>query len=473
MNILLLSNGAPNYHHFFEALVEIFEKGGANVTVAVDSIFFYRENGIHRINATAAYTFESYFKSHSTDQNILSRYSDFNLNAALLSDFERAHVFNIWGHKTSVKYFDRLKSALLSFFEMIFDENQIDVVIYENVSNVFSHFALFVTQRREKTYLGLGASRLPGRFSVSSEPLKDQTTEAAFAKIRTGELVPELEVRQWARKYISEIEDLEPDYMKTNGLNEIALIRRYFQRNRIPRTLAILRHVRDNRTDAFQVGNPLITHLARFRRNLARRMRSSRVRNLYQNPVEGESFLLYPLHFHPEASTSILAGTWLDEYEVIRNIAFNLPEGYRLYVKDHPSAWAYPTLDFYRRLRALPNVRLLPPESPTKKLIRSSKAVITLTSTVGYEALLLKRRVFLYGTVFYSFHRGVSRIENPARLFEAFSEEMARPVDWDDAYNEDFVCAYHAATYPGTLDLMQSRQAAKAHAVQVYKALFS
>lgn len=471
MNILLLSNSAPNYHHFFKALVRLYAKDGAHVTVAVDSAFSREENGLDALDDVQIHNFADFFRDHRTDFAILARYAEFNLNAALLSDFERAQVYGIWGREVPPGYFDRLKSALLSFFEIIFEKHETDIVLYENVSNSFAHFALFVAQRKGATYLGLGGSRLPGRFSVSSDPLKDDAVEKAFNAIRAGDLVPDTEVRRWARDYIDGIETAVPDYMKINGLDQLGIIKRYARRDRIAKIAALLRHAGDSRTDAFQIGNPLLTHMALFRRNLARRMRSGRVRKLYQNPIAGERFLLYPLHFHPESSTSILAGTWLNEYEAIRNIAFNLPEGMRLYVKDHVSAWGYPNLGFYKRLRALPNVRLLPPEAPTKTLIRESDAVITLTSTVGYEALLLKRRVFLFGEVFYGFHKGVSRVENPARLHAFLNTELARSVDWDDAYNEDFVSAYHETTFDGVMNMMQSSEKADEHAGYIFRRL--
>lgn len=471
MNILLLSNSAPNYHHFFKALVKLYANDGANIAVAVDSKFSRTENFLDDLKGAPIFEFSTYFKNHTTNKEILESYSEFNLNAALLSDFERAQVYGIWGNNTSIEYFDRLKSALLSFYENIFAKQNIDTVLYENVSNSFAHFALFVAQRKGKKYLGIGGSRLPGRFTVSSDPTKDDATERAFEAIQHGTLVPDEETRKWARDYIGKIETIVPDYMKINGLDQIGLFKRYFRRERISKIAALLRHAGDSRTDAFQIGNPLITHIALFRRNLLRRFRSGRVRRLYQMQVEGERFLLYPLHFHPEASTSILAGTYLDEYEVIRNIAFNLPEGVRLYVKDHMSAWAYPTLDFYRRVRALPNVRLLPPEAPTKQLIKESEAVITLTSTVGYEALLLKRRVFVFGEVFYGFHKGVTRISDPTRLNKTLKKGLAETADWDERYNEDFVCGYYLKSYPGTLNLLLRRDGGDGMASTIYSAI--
>lgn len=469
MNILLLSNSAPNYHHFFKALVTRLAEDGASVFVAVDSSFSREENRLDDLAFASVNEFAAFFATHKTDREILARYSEFALNTALLSDFERAQVYGVWGDGADIDYFDRLKSALLAFFEEIFERHHIDIVLYENVSNSFSHFALFVAQKKGAAYHGLVGSRLPGRFQVTSDPLSDDVVAKNFAAIQGGQLSVDSEVRKWSAAYIAGIADIVPDYMKINGLDRLALVSRYFRRDRFDKIVSLLRHAFDSRTDNFQIGNPPRTHANLFLRNVGRRFRSGLVRAMYQKPVPGEQFLLYPMHFHPESSTSILAGAYLDEYEVIRNIAFSLPEGMRLYVKDHLSAWAFPSLDFYRRIRRLPNVRLLAPDEPTKQLIKESAAVITLTSTVGYEALLMKRRVFLYGQVFYDFHKGVTKVENPAALRGILIDTLAREVDWDDAYNGDFVCAYHAATLPGRLNLLQGPKEAERLAGHVYE----
>lgn len=471
MNILLLSNSAPNYFHFFNALAQCFAEDGANVTVAVDSTFSRKENGLD-VLGFSIYDFSSYYAIHQTDHKILENYSEFNLNSALLSDFERAEVYDIWGDNVGIDFYERLKSALLSYFEEIFARHKINVVLYENVSNTFSYFALFVAQKNKARYCGIGGSRLPGRFTITSDPLVDDEAAKNFNAIHAGRLVPTPEIRSWATEYIAKIETVVPDYMKINGLDRVGLVKRYLRRDRLRKVVSLLRHAFDTRTGAFQIGNPLRTHFNLFSRNVRRRFKIGRIERLYQEPVNGERFLLYPMHFHPESSTSISAGTYLDEYEVIRNIAFNLPEGVRLYVKDHISAWGYPSLDFYQRVGRLPNVRLLGPNAPTKQLIKASVGVITLTSTVGYEALLLKTRVYLYGRVFYDFHKGVTRVENPVKLHDLLLNGMVNPVDWDDEYNNDFVCAYYLSTLEGTLNLMQGAREAELMARQVYPSVY-
>lgn len=470
MNVLLLSNSAPNYFHFFNSLAQCFAKDGASVTVAVDSTFSREENNLDDLGFDT-YDFSKHFATHQIDRTLLEKYSSFDLNGALLSDFERAEVYDVWGEQVDINFYDRLKSALLHYFEEIFAKHKIDVVLYENVSNTFSHFALYVAQKNNALYCGIGSSRLPGRFSITSDPLADDGSAKAFSAIRSGQITVPPDVRQWAAEYIANIDTAVPDYMKINGLDRVGLLKKYLRRGRANKIISLLRHAFDIRLNAFQVGNPLHTHFNLFMRNVRRRIKIGQIQRIYQDPVEGEQFLLYPMHFHPESSTSILAGTYLDEYEVIRNIAFSLPEGVRLYVKDHISAWGYPSLDFYRRVKRLPNVRLLGPNAPTKQLIKAASGVITLTSTVGYEALLLKTRVYLYGRVFYEFHKGVTRIENPAKLRELLMASINRPIDWDDGYNNDFVCAYHHSTLPGTLNLMFRHQEAESSAKTVYAEL--
>ena len=470
MNILLLSNSAPNYFNFFNALVKLLEKDGEKITIAVDSKFSRKENCLDKLGFNI-YEFSDYFTKHKVNQKILNEYSSFNLNSALLSDFERAQIYRIWGENIDINYYDTLKSALLSYFENIFDAHKIDTVLYENVSNSFAHFALFVAQKKGAKYFGIGGSRLPGRFEVTGDPLNDTATAEAFDLIQRNQLTVEKSIREWAADYIYNIENTVPDYMKNNGLDQVSISKKYLSRDRISKVYSLLQHAFDSRTNSFQVGNPLLTHFNLFKRNLNRRFKISRIKRLYQSPVKEEKFLLYPIHFHPECSTSILAGTYLDEYEVIRNIAFNLPEGVRLYVKDHISAWGYPSIEFYSRIKQLPNVRLLGPNEPTKQLIKLSVGVITLTSTVGYEALLLKKRVFLFGHVFYEFHTGVSRIENPDKLHTLLKNKLSIPPDWSDNYNNDFVCAYQKATLQGSINLTLQAKDAELMVNSIYKEL--
>lgn len=145
--------------------------------------------------------------------------------------------------------------------------------------------------------------------------------------------------------------------------------------------------------------------------------------HLFDAPADGERYFLFPLHLQPEASTLILAEWYVDQLNTIRNVARALPADALLYVKEHKSALGYHSLAFYRALRSIHNVRLIPHDADTPGLIRGSRGVIVLSSTVGWEALLLERPVYLFGKIFYQGLEGVVRLGGFDDLREALAKK--------------------------------------------------
>ena len=454
MNVLILSNGAPGYHNFFNSLALRLSEDGAKVFFAVDCETSRDENKLNEL-PFENFEFSSFFASHTIDQEILSRYSGFNLNSALLSDYERAVVYRIWKNPT-IEFYEKLKSALLSFFEKIIKEKAISVVVYENVSNAFAHFAWFACQAHGIRYVGVSSSRLPGRFMISDDPLGDHVKiEETLKKIAKGEITITEEAKSWCGSYLSNLETIVPDYMKYNNLEKTGIIEKYLKTEKLKKLKTALRHIGDDHIHSFQRGNPVSLSWQMFKRSLFRKLRINRIKKFYSTHSESDEFFLYPLHYHPESSTSILSGAYVNELEVIRNISFNLPQGTMLYVKDHISAFGYPNKNFYREVSFLPNTKIIHPTAPTKKLIRQSKAVITLTSTVGYEAALLNKRVFLFGSVFYQEHINVTKIENPRKIYEYLKDVPPPETNKEIEYNQKFLAAYYINTQAGGLNLMK------------------
>ena len=467
MNVLFLSNDAPNYFHFFNELARLFSANGSQVFFAVDCKFSRKKNKLDELSFEI-HDFAAFSKQHKKSEEILKKYEKYNLNYALLSDFDRSETNRVWG-KVSSEFYEHIKSALLSYYEYIYEKRNISIVIYENISNAFSYFAFYVAKEKGIKYYGIGGSRLPGRFSITDDPLEDNIVGNNFNKILNKELSIKEDAIEFAENYLNNIEKITPDYMRFNKLNNLSILRRYLNFEKINLLPLLFSHALDKKNDAFLTGNPLLSYFNLFLRNIKRRIRINFVKNIYDNPSSNRGFLLYPLHFHPEASTSILAGAYLNEYEVIKNIAFSLPQGVDLYVKDHISAWGYQSLCFYKKIKKLPNVYLLDPTAPTKKLIMKSRGVITLTSTVGYEALLLKKKVFLFGSVFYEFHKGVVKISNQMKIHDTLLNHLNANDFWDDEYNKNFIYAYYASTYDGTLNLMQGGEGAKILAKKVFE----
>lgn len=455
MSVLILSNSAPNYHFFFNSLAEQLKKKGEKIVYAVDSEYSRLNNCVDQFSEDV-HVFADFFSKHEINESLLAKYSEYNLNYALLADFERAETYGIWSEgQFSNDYFQKLKSALLEFFEKIIVKHQIELILYENVSNTFAYFAYIVASKHGKNYRGFSPSRLPGRFEISEGPFDFHKIKKIFEKIQHQEIQVSEEIQNSSKEYIKGIEDVEPDYMRFNNLSNINVAKRYLSKEKIFKLFKLFKYFFEGSHWNFQIGNPLKTHIKLFTRNLLRNIKCHIVPKYYEKYDSNCKFFLYPLHFHPESSTSVLSGNNLDEYEVIRSIAFNLPEGTALFVKDHKSAWGFPSLKFYKKIKRLPNVKLLSPDEPTKQLIKKSVGVITLTSTVGYEALLLEKPVILLGRVFYEFHKNVIILKSKDDMFAVLNKLLTREQGDIAVYNQHFVQAYWLSTHEGTLNLIK------------------
>ena len=134
------------------------------------------------------------------------------------------------------------------------------------------------------------------------------------------------------------------------------------------------------------------------------KLRQSRLKlgKFFTNPTEGEKYVYYPLHFEPEIALILYAPFYTNQLAIIRNLAQSLPYDTCLYVKDHVVGRGRRMLSFYKDIAGIPNVKLLNPELDSRELIKGSEGVVTVTGTVGMEAILLKKPVITFGDVFYN-----------------------------------------------------------------------
>ena len=122
-------------------------------------------------------------------------------------------------------------------------------------------------------------------------------------------------------------------------------------------------------------------------------------------------FIYFPLHMQPEATTSPLAGAFVDQILVVQMIVSFLPKNIYLYIKEHPSQTDFSRdIEFYKELLRIPQVRLVPMSTNTFDLINNSIAIATATGTAGWEALYRRKPVLLFGHCFYQYAEGVFMI---------------------------------------------------------------
>lgn len=121
-----------------------------------------------------------------------------------------------------------------------------------------------------------------------------------------------------------------------------------------------------------------------------------RATDSFQQSLPRQPFVYIPLHTLPESSTLTLSTDYY-EADILRYLSNEFPVGLRLAVKENPHMIATRPTDFYDEVRDLPNVDLLDPTVPSKRLIEQSRGVCSISGTALLEAVLLDTPTLAFG----------------------------------------------------------------------------
>lgn len=165
---------------------------------------------------------------------------------------------------------------------------------------------------------------------------------------------------------------------------------------------------------------------ARWRGQLKKVRLKAMVNRLAQSPATGRPFVLLALHYQPERAIVPMAGAFCDQLLIADLLASCLPDGWDLVVKEHP--WQLAEMGrgelgrsagFYRRLTAIPNVRLAPESSDTTTLLDAASAVATATGSIGWQAVARGKPALVFGAAWYRGCPGTFAIDDLASCHAA------------------------------------------------------
>jgi len=458
--ILCLVNSAPYSRPYFEQLAPYLAERGFDVVFALDSHLsdvLYSDGR----SLAGAWYFSDFVRRSDLPAKPEAVRDTWDL---LLSDFDRFLTMDIRPplRSDSLLQYKDVPSLLRRFFEVVFETEKPDAVLYEQVSNSFAIAAFRQSIAAGIPFCSICPSRVGGRIEISlTGAVEDhRTLRAVYLSAAEGSISEAS--YQIAGNYIRTIDAQSPDYMKGKAagmaLAHVSLRKKYLSIQKIRHFLRGWKYSRNHRQDcavAFQHGDPVRLSVAFVRRALRRRLRLYKVSRYYESEPGSDPYVLYPLHSHPEASTSVLAPDFIDEMSVIRSLAFRLPAQLVLCVKEHPSAIASQPSAFYRQLAELPNVRLLSANLSAKQLIRGSVGVVCVTSTLGFEAAVLNKPVIALGDVLYGYYPNVRMVKEYAQLEEALHwMHSYKPVPATEILKA--TAAYIEFGDPGSFDFFES-----------------
>jgi hypothetical protein len=155
-----------------------------------------------------------------------------------------------------------------------------------------------------------------------------------------------------------------------------------------------------------------MTNFELRRLNSYRKKKIEQLKKIYRSMCQTVSldkkYLYFPLHYQPERSSSPYGDIYVDQWLVINMVSCLLPKGWKLYIKEHPaqfmlckSGYMGRTKDFYNDINKFKNVKMIDSKINPFKLIDNAKAVVTLTGTSGFEAVLRGIPALVFGYAWY------------------------------------------------------------------------
>ena len=136
----------------------------------------------------------------------------------------------------------------------------------------------------------------------------------------------------------------------------------------------------------------------------------------YQSiPDDLNEWFYFPLHIQPEYTTMVCGTNCIDQIGTLISLSNSLSISNGIIVKEHPGMLGRRNMKYYQTIKNMPNVRFVNPSTSSFELIMKTKATITISGTVGMEAILLRKPVITLGNVAYNSYKNILSLKNVPR----------------------------------------------------------
>lgn len=146
-------------------------------------------------------------------------------------------------------------------------------------------------------------------------------------------------------------------------------------------------------------------------------------------PVDGEKYIYFAAPYQPEVMSNLIAGVYENVFLILDMITSILPEGWRIYYKEHPGIFnvgmetrVSRSKNFYKKLCSNERIKMVPCDTDTFQLIDKSEAVCTVGGTVGWESIVRKKPSLVFGSLWYQSCKSVFTIKTMEDAVEAMKK---------------------------------------------------
>lgn len=183
--------------------------------------------------------------------------------------------------------------------------------------------------------------------------------------------------------------------------------RYFYLNNKLPRVefdwpLDLMKHFLLSITDPFDETRPSIKRLVGEKVRKVVNKRRLLGSKLIEKPLFDRPYILVTLHKQPEASVDVLGSFFSNQLEFVKLLSRAIPITHEIYVKEHSNAIGDRSMNFYKALAKIPDVKIISPYVNTYELIEKADLVYSISGTASYEAALLGKKALTAVPMFFS-----------------------------------------------------------------------
>ncbi len=385
------------------AYQKMLAKKGIGVFAVCEAV--YEKKEYH--DTIQVYCFEDWLRAKwgkidiSDLEQYQKKYAEYNLWEIYYTDRYMRYKYH---------YEDACKMMIgaFSFWEYTLRKSGADFIVSDCIIGAHNFIGMIVGQKRRVPYISIQGGRYKKYYSFFSlkEGYVDREYDA-FAKKQEKLSDGEIQfVRKFIYDYINNNRHPEYIYADVNANKEWGKTIGYYLK-RIKNVSYLWDRKFANKFDTKQYKGKWKT-LEPAVETARRQM----IKPYFEKPDNKEKYVLFPLHFQPEASTCVYARKYENQLYFIEQLSKSIPAGMVIYVKEHMVRQGHRPLSFYRRLKKYPNVKIIGPDISGSTLISHCEFVVCLTSTMGFEALMYGKPVFICGSCFFENFSGAQKIRD-------------------------------------------------------------
>ena len=346
----------------------------------------------------------------------------FNLNLWELSLNERIfYLFNEF-HKFTRHEILSILDCECTFFDKILHEVKPDFFITNKTALHHEHlFYIMCKSNGVKTFM-LSQPNLGYRYMISSSenPGVFDSLKTLDDTQSTNRTLEDLTKYLDGASLETQIKNYRSEYRKSKN-DKLNAFKNFI----INKNLNIKSHYTYSGRTKYRVLKSEL--VASFRR----KKRKNFIDHHLKSELPSTPFVYFALGVDEERHILLSAPFYTNQIETIRNIAKAMPIKFQLVVKENPNQEVrdWRKISEYKEMLQIPNVTLLHPSFPTKKIYQACSIVITTGGTTGFEGAFYGKPSIILSDLGYQILPSVYRLDSAENLSQTIKKALETKFD--------------------------------------------